>query len=104
MGELHPTPQWARQMEAGHKELQAEVDRLRAQVAERDRMLDFARERSEQTALQGAYLVAEVDRLRAQVAAVEAVWTMWRDDEDGSMPWKFVRDMDVVLPEVVNRD
>ncbi len=49
-------------------------------------------------------LQAEVDRLRAQVAAVEAVWMMWRDDEYGSMPWKFVRDMDVVLPEVANRD
>ena len=51
-----------------------------------------------------APLLAEVDRLRAQVKDVEAVWSMWRDDEDGSMPWKFVRDMDVIFPEVANRD
>jgi hypothetical protein len=42
---------------------------------------------------------AEVERLRAKLARVEVAWQTHRDDENGTMPWRLVRDMDAALAD-----
>ena len=69
MGELHPSPQWARQMEAGHKELQAELDRLRAEV-------------EKQTLIAESFKQAALDIAANYQTEVEVLWNVIEASND----------------------